>query len=297
MHRRPTALALALFALLAGAGDASAYCRSAVCKSGDQYTRGKVCTPAEDDDCGVVLQWRQPCIGFALQEDGSTQVQMDQVDAIARRAFATWTDAKCQNGSPSIEVDDLGTVPCDQVEYNQHAGNANVVVFRDKVWPHEDDGQGSTDTIALTTVTYDVDKGDIFDADIEVNGVQNKFTTSDTKVDVDLQSVLTHEAGHFLGLGHTMVDGSTMFPNYANGTTSLRDLGDDDLAAICAVYPPHRSAKGACDGLPRHGFSPDCRDQQTEGHCSASPGSAPPGVWAMLPAIALLVLARRRSRA
>lgn len=299
MRCRSLVASLALLAALLGAGEASAYCRSSVCKvEGQKATRGKVCSPPADDDCGTVLQWRQPCVAFALQKDGSEQVRLADVDKIARESFAAWTQTDCGGGEhPSIGVDDFGTVSCDKVEYNKQdvpAGNVNVIVFRDAVWPHDDDGTGTTDTIALTTVTYDVVKGDIFDADMEINSFQNHFTTSDTMVDVDLRSVLTHEAGHFLGLAHSTTADATMFPSYMNGSIALRTLHDDDHQAICNAYPPDREAKGLCDGLPRHGFSSECKDAQTEGDCSVGPGAHGLSLAALLPALALLGLARRR---
>jgi hypothetical protein len=299
MRCRSPIASLALLAALLGAGEASAYCRSSVCKiEGQKPGRGKVCSPPADDDCGIALQWRQPCVAFALQRDGSQQLQLDEVDKVTRESFAAWTQTDCGGGEhPSIGVDDFGTVSCDKVEYNKQdvpAGNVNVIVFRDRDWPHGDDGSGTTNTIALTTVTYDVAKGDIFDADMEVNSFMNQFTTSDTTADVDLRSVLTHEAGHFLGLAHSDVPDATMYPNYMNGTITLRTLEDDDHQAICNAYPPDRTAQGLCDGLPRHGFSPECKASQTEGACSAGPGAHGLSLAALLPALALLGLARRR---
>jgi MYXO-CTERM domain-containing protein len=300
LHR--LAALASLSAALLGAGSASAFCRTSVCAVDGGHVHGKSCTPAEPDDCGIPLQWRRPCISFSLQEKGSRDVALKDVRATMLEAFATWRKADCGGGGPSVQVFDFGQVTCDRVEYNQHAGNANIVVFRTLAWPHVDEeSDGTTDTIALTTVTYDVEKGDIFDADIEVNEAQNRFTTTDVlaDVDVDLLSVLTHEAGHFLGLAHSTVDGATMFASYDNGTITLRDLADDDVAGICATYPPDRKATGTCDGLPRHGFSPDCDGLQTEGRCSVAPGPTPdPGPAA--PALIVLSIAalgtRRRIR-
>jgi MYXO-CTERM domain-containing protein len=87
-----------------------------------------------------------------------------------------------------------------------------------------------------------------------------------------------------------------MFPNYMNGSIALRALKDDDHQAICNAYPPDRQAKGTCDSLPRHGFSPECKDSQTEGTCSTGPGPHGLSLAAFLPALALLGLARRRVR-
>jgi len=268
-----------------------------VCPVDGKTTHGKVCSPPEDDDCGTVLQWRQPCIGFALEKSGSNQVPIATIEKLMKLSFAAWTSTDCGGGEhPRIEIDDFGTVTCGNVEYNQHGANANVIVFRDDAWPHMDEGAGSTDTIALTTVTYDVVKGDIFDADMEINSFENKFTTTDMTADVDLRSVLTHEAGHFLGLAHSSVAEATMYPSYSNGSTALRQPKDDDQQAICNAYPPDREPQGTCDGLPRHGFSPECQASQTEGTCAVRPGASGFSPIALLPALALLGLRRRRLR-
>jgi hypothetical protein len=301
---RILAVSALVAAALLGAQRASAYCRTAVCSFEGERVHGKTCTPAEPDDCGIPLQWRKPCVGVTLQEDGSRDVSDGAVHQTVLAAFAAWEKASCGGAGPSIHVDDLGQVTCDRVEYNQHAGNANIVMFRSLVWPHQgEESEGTTDTIALTTVTYDVEKGDIFDADIEVNEAQNHFTTGDGAVDVDLLSVLTHEAGHFLGVAHSSESAATMFPSYDNGSIELRDLDADDVAAICDAYPPERKTTGTCDALPRHGFSPDCDGLQQEGRCSLSPGSPRPAhaPWAIALGLLLIrgarALTKRRARA
>ncbi|MFT3765271.1 MAG: matrixin family metalloprotease [Minicystis sp.] len=298
---RRLARALAALALLLAGARAEAYCRSAACPERDDGTTdGHVCDPPQFDDCGLELQWRQPCIGFNVQRGASSQIDYATAEALLAQAFATWTSVDCGGlGSPSIAVFDLGAVSCGKVEYNQHAGNTNVLVFRDDGWPHDDDGSGTADTLALTTVTYDVEKGDIYDADIEVNTANDTFTTTDTpgELDVNLLSVLTHEAGHLLGLAHSPEAGATMFPDYTRGTTTLRVLSPDDEMAICVAYPPERKPVGECTGIPRHGFAPECNDEQTYVKCAASPadGGSAPGLGALALGAAV-TFARRRAR-
>src|SRR5262249_15492160 len=119
---------------------------------------------------------------------------------------------------------------------------------------------------------------------------------------IDLLSVLTHEAGHFLGLAHSADADATMFSEYKMGSTGLRDLSPDDVKAICAAYPPDRQTRGECSYLPRHGYSPDCKDVQLADparltECEASPAGAPAGALDLTPAAAaLILLAARRSR-
>ena len=286
-------------AALLGARVAGAYCLSSACPSvvPGGMTQGEVCTPASAGDCGRPLQWRQPCVSFSVQADASRQVDFATADKTLAQAFATWLGLDCGGVPPSIQVFDFGSVICDKVEYNQHGGNANVLLFRDDTWPH-DTGGGGVDTLALTTVTYDVDTGDIYNADIEVNTAQNTFSTTDEPgpSDVDLLAVLTHETGHFFGLAHSMLAGTTMFPSYTVGTIDIRTPQPDDIAALCAAYPGDRKPTGACTGVPRHGFASECYAEQTYVRCATSPASGVGGGGGAGLAVAALALALRSRR-
>jgi len=77
----------------------------------------------------------------------------------------------------------------------------------------------------------------------------------------DLDSLLTHEAGHLLGLAHSSDSSATMFPGYEAGTIDLRTLAPDDITAICSVYPPGRQVSStSCE--PRRGYSDLCGAEQ-----------------------------------
>lgn len=295
--RRAPPIAVAAAALLV-ARAAGAYCQAAACAPsgpGDS-TQGQVCNPPQPGDCGTTVQWRQPCVSFDIQVGASKQIDYATAERVLTQAFATWTAVDCGGGGPSLQVFDFGPVACDKVEYNQDAGNANILIFRDDAWPH-DNGGGGIDVLALTTVTYDVDTADIYDADIEVNTADNTFSTSATPGvdDVDLLSVLTHETGHFQGLAHTAVMPATMFASYTPGTSAIRTLQPDDEAAICVAYPVDRRPTGVCSGIPRHGWAPVCADQQSYARCSASsssPGSGGGGALAAGLALAAVALSR-----
>jgi len=242
-------VALFVFAaLIAGEGAAWAYCRTSACSSSPDGT-GKVCEPPEPDDCGIPLSWSPSCVGFTVQQDGSRQVPLETIHGIAGESFTAWTNVACGSGAPSMRIKDLGDVACGRVEYsrspsskpdpitNPYVGDTNLIVFRDDNWPHPDHAGGDpkqSTIIALTTVTFNPETGEIVDADIEVNSEGFTFsTTDDVPVGMtDLRSVLTHEAGHFFGFAHSPDAFATMYASYAPQESIKRDLDDDDMTAM-----------------------------------------------------------------
>src|SRR5262249_39390442 len=145
---------------------------------GNQGT-GTRCSPVMEGDCGVELFWPNACVGFSLQKDASKRVTLEETRKVFTKAFATWMNADCPGGGhPKIKVTEEEPAECSLHEYNQKAGNANIIVYRDDAWPYE----GSSNTLALTTVTYNLDTGEIYDADMELNSADAKFTTGDTGV-------------------------------------------------------------------------------------------------------------------
>jgi hypothetical protein len=284
MLRRRSAAPLAAAFLLAllEASTGHAFCRTTTCETCTQPTGGCVIE-------GHPLYWPITCVTYDVQQDGSKSAPYDTARDIADAAFDSWKHATCADGStPSFELRNLGPVACDKHEYNDQqstfGGNANLVVFRDDEWTATKDPH----TLALTTVTYNKNTGEIYDADIEVNshiqiGSVGGGISTETPVpgnSFDLQSILTHEAGHFLGLAHSDIgcqglsgDCPSMDAMYRTGSDDFRTLAKDDVDGICAVYPANRTATdNSC--APRHGFATECGMAGHKGCCSTAPGAA-----------------------
>jgi Matrixin len=270
------------------------------------------------------LYWNNFCVGYSIAGRASKQVSLADATRLAARAFAAWSGATCPNGSsPSIAAFNEGPVQCDTVQYNPTARNQHVIIFRDDGWPYQD----SANVLGLTTLTVNTATGEIYDADMEINS--HDFSLSVGGVDgqsdadpggFDLLGILTHEAGHFLGLAHSENKNAIMYALYTPGQGPL---SPDDVAGVCAIDPPdgtHSTSASAvavsqttCDPMPMNGFAVDCAGLvgadagatpamclPADTSCSAAAPRRPGGIAAPLALVALAGLGglvRRRRRA
>jgi hypothetical protein len=299
---RRLALAAALAAAWLGAGRASAFCRpSTGCRTVNDSTAGLVCDPAEPHDCGIPLHWAQHCVSFDVQANASRYVPWGTADRLLHSAFETWLSAGCGGGTPSLRVSDLGPVVCDEAQYNHPAGNANILIFHDDAWPYDFGGGNTAITghLALTTVTYDIETAEIYDADIEINTAEHPPENPGPGT-IDLLALLTHETGHFLGLAHSADPTAVMYPSWKG--IAMRALAPDDVAAICNAYPPDRAIDPLVEPcpdccLPRHGWSPECASAQVlpaPARCGAAPGQRPGETGAAAAGLLVAALSLRR---
>jgi hypothetical protein len=92
-----------------------------------------------------------------------------------------------------------------------------------------------------TNVIFKTETGQIGEADIIISPAQ-KFSTDGTFGTFDLESTLTHEVGHLLGLDHSEIKGAVMqgeqFVNGLSGSPRLegRVLSEDDREGVWAIY-------------------------------------------------------------
>jgi hypothetical protein len=228
---------------------------------------------------GAALRWKGGALTLTLARTAPSQ---DLREAEVRRAVAA-----------ALAVWDHRNNPCSRVELRLADGTTdNEVVedgvsslsFREERWSRNGRAEVlaryPANMLALTSLYAKPRPGrpmvaDIGEADIELNAVDFRFST-DGKVSQgasrtrDLETVLIHEIGHILGLGHNcavtererrLVDhlgrrlplcsaagpalrSAAMFPVESLATAPiLRGLSPDDRKALCALYPVRASAK------------------------------------------------------
>ena len=243
--------------------EADAFCRTTTCSCASESTCATDC-PRDAEGCpstGVPLAWRGACVGFALSVAGTSTLTEDQWTAAIEQGFDAWTGVDCGGGqAPSIDLIQLRNVSCNESQYNPSGPNVNVVYFDDNGW-----SGGTIDgTLAATTVTSS-ESGQILDADMAINSARHDFTVTDDGVQTDLVSIITHEAGHFLGIAHSPLPDAVMFADYTPGTLK-RTLTPDDIAAVCAIYPP-TTTPGICNPTPMGGLETTCEGSAPAG-CS-----------------------------
>jgi hypothetical protein len=310
MRARATVAALAVAALgTLPSRDAHAWCST---------TTQPAMVPGECASGGTALLWQSLCATYSLYTlnfpDSPT---LDDVRTQAALAAGRWHQTAC-DASPSDTpyfVLSPGPDTTTPSGYNPHGFNANTVSFNTR-W--HSDAIHTYGAIAVTIVTFDHVSGEILDADTELNLVSDanpngfQFSTDASMAGVsdggqidgayaDLPTVLTHEFGHFHGLGHSADETAVMWFTAGLGE-QRRDLRPDDIAGICTSYPPGTAPEGrSCNPVPYGGLALTPTGNKITGGCSAGPaprsGARP--VSAALVALGLCgtaVALRRRAR-
>jgi Matrixin len=235
-------------AVLSGAAPAGAFCRTTT----EKIPAGYDPTVSGCVTEGTVLAWPSMPVTYEIHQSASTQVSLAQATALFGAAFSAWTQASCSTVDPtqhpalSFEVlppSDATFVPCSTqaCEQAQSVG-PHQIIFRDEGWEYDD----PANELALTTVTFAVDSGDILSANMEINSSNHVLSIVDPPPAgaYSLQMIAKHEAGHFVGLAHSQHTSAVMYAYYQPAEIALTP---DDVEGICTIYPPAGPSSGcAC---------------------------------------------------
>jgi hypothetical protein len=289
MPRRTAAVTLALGLMLAWASPASAYVRT-------------------QTSTGAPMFWNRTVLRItAYLGDPPADMTAGEILDAVNAAAATWG-----RGQVSCTSVDIRVSTTDQASAPVALDGVSRLTFRRTNWCKEPRGAEEPcydpSAMAVTSVFARRSDGEILDADMEINAVETVWSDLISRPDdsghaQDLQNTLTHEFGHFIGMDHTCAIGeslgrvddhgrpvpscvgapqsirdTTMFAVVGMGDTDRRTLADDDMNAVCDVYPPLDQVLVAENAGCAVG-----------GRASAAPVAG-------LAALALLIAVRRRRR-
>jgi MYXO-CTERM domain-containing protein len=283
------------------------FCRTTICDPNVSCsTDPDLCCIQDADGCDSntpPISWPTSCVSYVVHSGGSKKQDIEALDLslVLDQSFQRWLEADCSDGPVALAVEDRGFAMCGQPEFNQGENdpNANVWMFRDQGTTTgmslDGSSQLAASALAVTTVSFNEDTAEIYDVDVELLSSIADFSLSDDDVVVDLASVVTHEAGHFLGLDHSKAGGATMSSGYYPGDRDARTLTEDDALGICASYPTGRSFPGGRTCEPRGEFSRRCAGDGCS--CRTTAGApAGSGHSLLLVAAAMVAFLRRRRR-
>ncbi|MDD9937922.1 MAG: matrixin family metalloprotease [Myxococcales bacterium] len=267
------------------------------------YCRLTTESPSPNELCsgeGTPLAWGERCISYSLVQRTQTEPPFEEVRAAADRAFGSWAAVGCEQGPIDLSLRQTDALSrCTVPEHNPRGGNIHSVIFLDD-W--EEQGLPG-DAFGLTLIWHSPESGEIFDADMLLNETMGRFSVCAESCEpgqVDLENVITHEAGHFLGLGHSRLPSAAMYGESRVGEVSKRNLTDDDVAGICEVFGAAEGG-GSCqtdDHAPRGGLATGCYEPD-DGCAVGTPGDTGVGAGgsgALLILVALGLARRRRLR-
>lgn len=159
----------------------------------------------------IALSWASSAFPIRFEMDRTAVRTLPDGQGAIQRSFQAWAD------TPETVV---GFQPAGLTDGAAGKDGRNIVTLNADLFKN-------SGFIAYTTTWFD-DNGKMEEADIQID-------PSIVKEGFNVQNVIQHEVGHFLGLDHSAVVSATMYPYVvAEGPTPL---DSDDLIAVASLYP------------------------------------------------------------
>jgi Matrixin len=280
--------------VLAHPRPAAAWCRAT--------TKTKPLGPCSDDDGEPALRWKRGCVEYAFHPqffERIAELEQYEVRDDFEEAFRAYADVDC--GRLPFEVrQSQVTAYSEEAEFVWDLENESLIaMLSPEEWA---DHEYDDDVVAVTQLFFDPDSGEIYDVDMAFNGGAGSFDHCVGQCEdgrIDLRNTATHEAGHYLGLGHSTEPGSTMEPYGDRGETEKSTLEDDDRDGYCALdLPEPTNDDEECTAPIFSEFGEDApRQVQAGPNCRAAPARrSSAGYLAPLLAAAAMLIGVRLQR-
>jgi hypothetical protein len=162
----------------------------------------------------TAISWAPSSFPLRYEVDQRVATAHPEAAAMIAKAFAAWASIP----GADIRFEARGVVP-----------RASASGFDGVAVSIADDLLRDQGAAAITAITYDTNTGRMTDADIALD--PSLFTGN-----LNAQMALQHEIGHLLGLDHSAVISSIMYPFVGSDETPA-ELNQDDRITIANIYP------------------------------------------------------------
>ncbi|MCB9653050.1 MAG: matrixin family metalloprotease [Deltaproteobacteria bacterium] len=270
------------------------------------------CTPVKGSDPPISQAWVNRCIPYWIYGSGP-ELEDTAMDALVRESFEVWSNNLCTD----LEFLDAGpTTNPPGFDPSKPDEQTNLVAWfddRTEVARYI----SSVGLLGATLTWHSTQTGEIFDADIILNGayfrlddIADQTTCEETTTRnraYDLRSTLVHEIGHFIGFDHDLNADSTMLATAEPCEIKKRDLTADNMLGLCTVYPagkPTATCLPPAEGYDNGSGDPSvfrnqCERLADDGDCQCRQlrvGSSSTRLWPPIAFLMSLVFLRRRWR-
>lgn len=184
---------------------------------------------------GEKLKWniRGNTVPLVYSTTNSQGLNTSSVATIFESSITEWSGTNSEVSISTAEV-----------------SSSSLGSYQNRMYFSSDSSFFGTGVLAVTAINYDEVSGNISSADILINdsgffGSFSLFPSSSSNSVPYLGDVITHEIGHFYGLNHSEVIGSTMMYNVFKGQYTI---SNDDSYGIAELYGENEGYNSSITG-------------------------------------------------
>ena len=189
-----------------------------------------------------IATWHESAVTLHFAD--STKGFQGSVEMSTRAAFESWNNSGAQipyflfeaggDYQPSLKPDGVNAVMFAPIEFPGHENDLAITIAFSNPTTLE---LTEADIVLNTRHEFSTHIGKLYGVQPEADSCAGQYRSQDCATVYDLENVLAHEVGHFLGLGENYDDPrSTMFSCTSACENHKRDISPIDQEIVRAAY-------------------------------------------------------------